>query len=47
MRLSILWTIMEIEEGVMAETDNILLDLHNISCDTKAEFNKCFIIRWK
>ena len=47
MRLSILWRIMEIEEGVMAEADNTLLDLHNSSCDTEAEFNKCFIIHWK
>ena len=31
---SILWKIMEIEEG----------DLHNSSYDTKAEFNNCFII---
>ena len=30
---------MEIEEGV----DNTLRDLHNSSCDTKAEFNNCFI----
>ena len=28
---------MEIEEGVMAETDNTLQDLHNSSYDTKAE----------
>ena len=28
----------------MAEADNTLLDLHNSSCDTEAEFNKCFII---
>ena len=47
MRLSILWRIMEIEEGVMAEADNTFLDLHNSSYDTKAEFNKCFIIHWK
>ena len=47
MRLSILWRIMEIKEGVMTKADNTLLDLHNSSCDTKAEFNKCFIIHWK
>ena len=40
--VSILWRIMEIEEGVIA--DNTLLDLHNSSYDTKAEFNNCFII---
>ena len=45
MRLSILWRIMEIEEGVI---DNILRDLHNCnSYDTKAEFNNCFIIHSK
>ena len=38
MRLSILWRIMEISEGYT------LLDLHNSSYDTKAEFNNCFII---
>ena len=35
--------IMEIEEGVTAEADNTLRDLHNSSYDTKAEFNNCFI----
>ena len=43
MRLSILWRIMEIEEGVTASTDNTLRDLHNSSYDTKDEFNNCFI----
>ena len=33
MRLSILWRIMEIEEGVIRR------DLHSSSYDTKAEFN--------
>ena len=46
-RLSILWRIMEIEEGVTASTDNTLRDLHNSSYDTKAEFNNCFIIHSK
>ena len=41
MRLSILWRIMEIKEGVT------LRDLHNSSYDTKAEFNNCFIIHSK
>ena len=27
--------------------DNTLLDLHNSSYDTKAEFNNCFIIHTK
>ena len=36
MRLSILWRIMEIEEGVI-----------HPSYDTKAEFNNCFIIHSK
>ena len=47
MRLSILWKIMEIEEGVIVEVDNTLWDLHNSSYDTKAEFNNCFIIHSK
>ena len=38
---------MEIEEGVMAEADNTLRDLHISSYDTKAEFNNCFIIHSK
>ena len=46
-RLSILWRIMEIEEGVTASTDNTLRDLHNSSYDTKAEFNNCLIIHSK
>ena len=33
---------MEIEEGVTAEADNTLLDLHNSSYDTEAEFKNCF-----
>ena len=28
-------------------TDNIHRDIHNSSCDTKAEFNNCFIIHSK
>ena len=51
MRLSILWRIMEIKEGVIrrgeAEADNTLWDLHNSSYDTKAKFNNCFIIHSK
>ena len=51
MRLSILWKIMEIEEGVIrrgvGEADNTLRDLQNSSYDTKAEFNNCFIIHSK
>ena len=48
MRLSILWRIMEIEEGVIEESvDNTLRDLHNSSYDTKAKFNNCFIIHSK
>ena len=47
MKLSILWRIMEIEEGVTASKDNTLRDLHNSSYDTKAEFHNCFIIRSK
>ena len=30
-----------------AEADNTLLDLHNFSYDTKADFNNCFIIHSK
>ena len=33
--------------GCTASTDNTLLDLHNSSDDTKAEFNNCFIIHSK
>ena len=29
------------------EADNSLLDFHNYSDDTKAEFNNCFIIHSK
>ena len=47
MTLSILWRIMEIEEGVTASTDNTLRDLHNSSYDMKAKFNNCFIIQLK
>ena len=40
----ILWRIMDISEGInapwpTASMDNTLLDLHNSSYDTKAEFN--------
>ena len=28
----------------MAEADNTIRDLHNSSCDTKAEFTNCFKI---
>ena len=38
---------MEIKEGVISEVDNTLFDLHNSSCDTKAEFNDCFIVHSK
>ena len=38
---------MEIDEGVEAKADNTLLDLHNSSDDTKAEFNNWFIIHSK
>ena len=40
---------MEIEEGVMAEADNILQDVHNCSYmyKMKAKFNNCFIIHSK
>ena len=38
----IIWRIMEISESVIRlEADNILLELHNSSDDTKAEFNNC------
>ena len=37
MRLSILWRIMEISEGVIRRGRNTLLDLHNSSYDTKAK----------
>ena len=47
MRRSILRKIMEIEEGVMAEADNTLRDLHNSSYGTKAKFNNRFIIHSK
>ena len=47
MRLRIFWRIMEIEEGVIAEADNTLQDLHNSSYDTRAEFSNCFIIHSK
>ena len=43
MRLSILWRIMEIEEGAWF----IRRDLRSSSYDTKAEFNNCFIIHLK
>ena len=35
----IIWGIMEIEEGVIRLGLNTLVDLHNSSDDTKAEFN--------
>ena len=38
---------MEIEEGVTAEADNTLQELHNSSYDTKAELNNRFIIHSK
>ena len=38
---------MEIEEGVIAEADNTIRDIHNFSYDTKADFNNCFIIQLK
>ena len=38
-----IWRIMQIEEP-SASADNTLLDLHNSSYHTKAEFNNCFII---
>ena len=47
MKLSTLWKIMEISEGVFRLGDNTLRDLHNSSYDTKAEFNNCFIIQSK
>ena len=40
MRLSIIWRIMEIKEGIKsALAHNTLQDLHNSSDDMKAEFN--------
>ena len=33
--------------GCTASTDNALRDLYNSSCDTKAEFNNCFIVHSK
>ena len=33
-----------IQQGDQAEADNAFQDLHNSSDDTKAEFNKWFII---
>ena len=49
MRLSRIWRILQIEEGVMpkAEVDNNLRDLQKSSYPTKAEFNNCFIIHSK
>ena len=49
MRLSILWRVMEIEEGVFRrgrklKVDNTLRDFHNSSCDTKAEFNNNIVL---
>ena len=37
----------EEEEGVIAEADNPLRDLHYSSYDTKAEFNTCYVIHSK
>ena len=39
MRLSIIWRIMEIEEGITASADNTLRDHDNSLDDTKAKFN--------
>ena len=47
MRLSRIWRILQIKEGVSASVDNTLRDLQNSSCPTKAEFNNCFIIHSK
>ena len=38
--LDIIWRIMETSEGVI-RLDRTLLDLHNSSYDTKAEFINC------
>ena len=54
MRLSRIWRILQVEEGVIhrgrgprADLDNILRDLQNSSYSTKAEFNNCLIIHSK
>ena len=51
MRLSRIWRILRIEEGVIhrgnAEMDNTPRDLQNYSYPTKTEFNTCFIISSK
>ena len=52
MRLSRIWRILQIKEGVIhrrpkAEVDNTLRDLQNSSYPTKAAFNNCFIIHSK
>ena len=48
MRLSGIWRIKQIEEGVIsAEVDNTLRDLLNSSYPKKAEFINCFIIHSK
>ena len=44
MRLSIIWRIMEFDEGVEVKADNTLLDLHNSSDDMKAKFNNNWFI---
>ena len=44
MRLSIIWRIMEIEEGFTASADNTLRDLDNSLDDTKAEFNNRLLV---
>ena len=52
MRLSRIWRILQIKEGVIlqrpkAELDKTFRDLQNSSYPTKAEFNNCFIIHSK
>ena len=52
MRLSRIWRILQIKEGVIhrepkAKVDNTLRDLQNSSYPTKAEVNNCFIIHSK
>ena len=53
MRLSMLWRIMDIEEGVIRRGRRPRritpseIDLHNLSYDTRAELNNCFIIHSK
>ena len=53
MRLSRIWRILQIKEGVQypqrpkAEVDNTRRDLQHSSYPTKAEFNNCFVIHSK